>query len=278
MSKIAIIGIGGGMRSSHGAGFLYALATELQVTNPDIVIGSSGNSANLLYYATQRKDQCEAMKKIWTELLSTPKFISFLRFWRIMDIDYLIDTVFKKEAKLNVEALQNSAIEYYISVVNAKDGSVRYIKKEDKIDTFEILRTTKALPFFYDKKISMPWGRYLDGAVGNTTQDHVDYAVMMGADRILLIDNSSVESFLWKVLVGLYALFTPHKLRKKIFRKVLTKSTYKTPEGVNIVYIHKNDLPVRIASKGKDKLRNSFELGIQDALNNELQLRVLFSK
>jgi len=32
------------MKSAHGAGFLYALATELGITTPDIMIGSSGKT------------------------------------------------------------------------------------------------------------------------------------------------------------------------------------------------------------------------------------------
>jgi len=278
MHKTAIIGIGGGMKSSHGAGFLYALSTELLITTPDIVVGSSGNAANLLYYSAQKKEQCEAMKIIWTELLSTTKFISFLRFWRIMNIDYLIDTVFKREAKLDVDALKNSTIQYFIAVVDRNDGSVRYINKNDQIDTFEMLRTTKALPFFYNKSISLPWGKCIDGAVGNTTQDHLNFAIEMGANRILIIDDSSGNSFFWKVLVCTYTLFVSPKLRRKIFRKVLTKPTYVAPEGVKVLYVNRNNLPVRIASRVKGKLMNSFKLGMQDALNHELELRTLFTE
>lgn len=81
------------MRSAHGGGFLCALAQELGIATPDILVASSGDAGNILYFSA---GQYESIKRIWEKLLSTPKFISPWRFWRVMDIDYLIDTVFKE--------------------------------------------------------------------------------------------------------------------------------------------------------------------------------------
>ena len=93
VGKTAIICAGGGMRSAHGGGFLYALGTQLNI-RPDIIVASSGNAGNAIYFCAEQFDD---LKNIWLERLSTSKFISFLRPFRVMDIDYLVDEVFKKQ-------------------------------------------------------------------------------------------------------------------------------------------------------------------------------------
>jgi len=70
--KTAIILVGGSMKSAHGAGFLYEF-NELGVQRPDIMIGTSGNAGNVLYFCA---GQAESMRRIWTELLSTRQFVS----------------------------------------------------------------------------------------------------------------------------------------------------------------------------------------------------------
>ncbi len=82
------------MRSAHGAGFLYGLA-ELGITDPDIIIGTSGNAGNVLYYVSRQYDNGS---KVWCGgLLSTRKFVSYLRFWRIVNIGVLFPQfVFQK--------------------------------------------------------------------------------------------------------------------------------------------------------------------------------------
>ncbi len=266
------------MRSAHGAGFLYALATKLHITNPDMVIGSSGNAANLLYYATQKEEQCEAMKRIWTELLSTLKFISKSRIWRMMDIDYLIDSVFKKQAVFDVDALQKSSIEYHIAIVDAYYGKPRFINKHDGIDPFELLRATKALPFFYGKKVMLQGKEYIDGAVGHTVQEHIDFAVQRGATRVLVIDDSSRKSPKVKLKLWLYALCTPSGLRKRITAAIFKEPTHTVPEGVRLVYVQKNTLPTSVLGRDRAKLRETFEAGVSDAISMALELKLLFGK
>src|ERR1700690_2672994 len=113
----AIVCSGGGMRSAHGAGFLCALGTMLNITSPDVIVGTSGNAANSFYFIA---GQYDFLKAAWTGgNLSTSKFISLLRPTRVIDIDYLIDIVFKKELPLDTEALAHSPIEYYVPLTNA---------------------------------------------------------------------------------------------------------------------------------------------------------------
>ena len=263
------------MRSAHGAGFLYALSLDLGITNPDFVVGSSGDSANILSYAAQNKNQSEALKTVWTKLLSTSKFISLLRFWQIMNVDYLIDTVFKKEVSIGLDALQKSSMEYYIAVVDAVSGKPMYLSREDNIDPFEILRAANALPILYGKTVTLRYGDFIDGKIGQTVQDHIEFALFKGATRILLIDDSPERTFFRKIVIWLYAYTCTPALRKAVLRDLRTKTNPRVPVGVQLLYVQAKHLPLLIG-KNKKKLQQTFEIGRQDALNREKELRTLF--
>jgi predicted patatin/cPLA2 family phospholipase len=277
MHKAAIICIGGGMRSAHGAGFLYALANHLHITDPNLVIASSGSAGGVLYFATQKQEQSEASKYIWTELLATPRFISFFRPWRIMDIDYLIDGIFKDKAPLDVDALAASSIDYVIPVVAASSGQIVYMGKKDKVDPFELLRATKALPFFYRKRVTLKNEEFTDGTLGNTLQNYIDTAIKLGAQKILLIDDSSNKTLIRKSVAILSTLFLSRSLSRNIRRSIFAKE-FVMPAGVQYLYIHRAKLPIGVLGRNKRKLQETFQTGVQDALDSKENLFALFSK
>ena len=95
--KLALILSGGGMTCAYSAGATVGLVDKYNFKNPDIAIGSSGGAGTLAYYVA---GQYDAIRNIWTNLLATRKFINSLRFWKIIDIDYVIDVVFTKQEPL----------------------------------------------------------------------------------------------------------------------------------------------------------------------------------
>lgn len=81
-----------------------------------------------------------------------------------MDIDYLIDVVFKQQAPLDVQQIEKSSIDYYIATTNARTGEVEYFSPKNEKNVFELMRASKAIPFFYGKSISINGQRYHDGS------------------------------------------------------------------------------------------------------------------
>jgi predicted patatin/cPLA2 family phospholipase len=272
--KVALILVGGGMRSSHGAGFLHALGKELKLTSPDTIIASSGNAGNSLYYIA---GQYDFIKRIWTELLATPKFISFLRIWRIMDIDYLIDQVFKKQAPMDIGAVQRSPIEYCIPVTNAQTGTTRYVTKQDTVDLFEVLRAAKAMPFFYGKKVVLPWGQYIDGELGPTAADHVAHALEQGADNIVLIDNSSPQTKTSDTIMRVYAHIAAKGLGDAVRRDISVSAVCLSASNKNIICLKPTVIAGAFAHS-KRELGETFEQGVRDALALRDELAALFSQ
>ena len=122
-NKTAIIMSGGGMSCSYGVGALLALVEKFNFKKPAIAIAGSGSSGTMSYFVAEQYD---SIRNIWTNLLSTKKFINPFRITKIIDIDYLIDEVFKKQDALDEEKIYNSKITYLIPATNVDTGEIEY--------------------------------------------------------------------------------------------------------------------------------------------------------
>lgn len=271
--KTAIIMVGGGMKSAHGAGFLYALGTELGITEPDIIIGSSGDAGNVLYFCS---GQYESGKHIWMELLSTPKFISLIRFWRLMDIDYLIDVVFRQQEPLDEEKLRMTPIQWLIPISDYDTGRTLYSGAHDNLDPFEILRAAKATPFLFRKYVSLARRRYIDGEFGPTLQDHVAQVLSRGARNIVIINHFRTWTRPKKLLMRLWAHLVPLGLHDAVIRDISTDVKLFSAPHARVLFLSPQGLPCGTATRNKEKIKATFDRGVQDALALKDELQELF--
>lgn len=271
--RTAIILSGGGMRSAHGAGFLYALATELGITTPDIIVGTSGDAGNALYYAT---GQYESARRIWLEHLPHSRFLNPWRFWKMMDVDYLIDYVFKQQEPLDLKRLASTPIDWMIPITDYDTGRARYVTRADGFDPYEVLRAAKAVPFFFGKLVSIRGQRYIDGEVGPTLHEHIETTLARGATRILVINHGSPNSAVMRYLKKAYGTTLPSGLREAMRRDQATPSTCMIgPEGTQILCLFPNTLPGKFATHDEAGIRAMFASGVADALSLAPELRDL---
>ncbi len=84
--------------------FLVGLQKEFSL-QPSIIIAASGSAANACYFAS---GQYAEIERIWKSRLASRKFFSPLRFWKVVDIDYLVDEIFKKLEPLDTARLVDS--------------------------------------------------------------------------------------------------------------------------------------------------------------------------
>ena len=112
--KTAWIFPGGSARAVYTAGALYALS-KMGLKRPDIIIAASGSAPTSLCYVS---GQYEIIPKVWLECLSTRKFVSFWRFWKIVNIDYLVDFVLKDKNPLDMDKISGSDVLVYIPLTN----------------------------------------------------------------------------------------------------------------------------------------------------------------
>jgi predicted patatin/cPLA2 family phospholipase len=257
---------GGGMTCSYSAGFLGALAKEIGFTKPDIIIASSGSVGSASYYVA---GQYDSVTNIWAKHLSTNKFINLARFWRVIDIDYLIDSVFKKIEPLDEKLIYTSKIDYLVPVTNADSGEVRYFTNKDGSDIFEVMRATKAMPVLFNKKVAINGKRYCDTQLASSAYFNIPKALELGATHIIIVANNEKTSTLYDLGYKIWV-----KSKNKVFRDnykrlgVLNKKLNGV-NGVEILYITPSQaLPAKILDNNQVHLRETIDLGYQDCLKS----------
>ncbi len=263
MKKIGIVASGGGMSCAYSSGVMLALIDKYNFVNPYIVIGGSGSTGTLSYYVAK---QYKEGKNIWENLLSTNKFISFTRLSRIMDIDYLVDEVFRKQEPLDVEAINNSPIKFYIAATDLGTGKIKYFSNKDGVDNFELLRASSAIPIAFNKSVNIQGREYVDGALGNPFYLHIQKAVEEGAEVVIGIDNTK-RNYFGHLLIKMWSLFQSKSFREgfKFYSVEYVDSKVKT------IFVRPST-PLPITStldNDRDHILKAMEIGYNDLINNQ---------
>jgi len=252
------------MTSSYSVGSVLALVEKYNLTNPDIVIGASGSAGTLAYYVS---GQYDSIKNIWENLLSTKDFIDPKRLGRIMDIDYLIDQVFKVQDPLLVEKVFKSPINFLIPYTNIATGIVEYFWNRDRGDLFNALRATKAMPFIFGKSVDINGQFYCDTLLSAYPAGLIEKAKSLGADKILVLDNSKPNAIM-KNGAALWVSSSSKKFRDNysVEIKRLDKTHFEGP-----VFYLEPLKPLKVSALTSDQslLKDAVETGYNDAINNE---------
>lgn len=162
----------------------------LQLTIPHVIAGS-WSAGTAAYFVAQQYDD---MVWIWKDKLSTKDFINPYRISKVLDIDYLIDVVFKEQIPLDVDALLSSSIIFEIPVTNA-DSAVVDFKSPDVEDIFELMRATKAVPWAYGRSVELVDGhRYIDGSNSSWYELWLDRMMGLWYDAIIVVNNGVLMS------------------------------------------------------------------------------------
>jgi len=259
-NKLAIVCSGGGMTCSYTAGFLKALVEEHNLTEPDILIAGSGSAGTAAYYVAR---QYNSVTDIWANRLSTKKFINKLRLRRIIDIDYLVDEVFKNQEPLDVKAILDSNIEFIIPATNVNTGNIKYFTK-GHADIFEVLRATKALPILYNKEVTIQGSTYCDSRISSSAELDIEKAVELNATHILVISNDKSgdsDNFIY----SLWLKTQNRKFQKNYFNlERLCQSQAKYPNTNILHFSSRRKIPASLLDGNQKHLRQSIELGYEN--------------
>jgi len=255
------------MKCVYSAGVLAALTKELKFTDPYIMIGSSG-SISLAYYVSKQYDSFE---NIWTNLLTSKQFLSKQRPFKIMDIDYMVDTVFKKQDRLQTEEILKSKIKLFFNVTNYETGQSEYLSGNGGNDIFEIMRATTAIPLIYNKPVQINNQKYIDGQITSSIGRNVEKAISEGANKIIIIHYGDINasSIVGKIFWKICSLFSNLPVRKSINEYINGKHDIALPVSIPIYTIKpKSSLPIGLMDNNKDRLIKSFRMGYEDVVND----------
>lgn len=186
-AKTCIVAEGGGLRGSYVVGAILALIEKFLLTAVDVAIGTSSGAATLAYYVS---GQFDSITNIWTNLLTTWKFAGFRNplFGKpILNIDYLVDEIFKKQDRLNIETLRGSRTEFLVPATDFQTGKARYFSNRESGDFFEVLRAAMAIQIFYGRTVELAGNFYVDGALAAPIG--IAKALEAGATHIIVIST-----------------------------------------------------------------------------------------
>jgi len=262
----ALVISGGGLGCSWSVGALLALVKKYNFTSPDILIAGSGSAGTGAYFVSGQYDSIE---NIWSNLLSTSKFVSLKRLRKVINIDYLIDEVFKKQDPLDTSRIYKSKIDFLIPLTDAHTGEVKYFSNRDRQDIFEILRASKAMPFFYGKKIKIRDRYYIDSRFSTRIELHLQKAISMGAKNIIAINTSGLYRP-FKLIFDFF-IFLKSLKQKQFFKENLDKiKTFKYPEDINIVFLSPNSSSkIATFNNKQEVLKKNIEDGLSYAEESE---------
>jgi predicted patatin/cPLA2 family phospholipase len=264
--KLAIVTGGGGMLCVYSAGVLCALGEKLKI-NPDIVVGSSGNTGNLAYFISK---QFKSIKNIWFDLFTSKKFVNLKRINKILNVDYMVDSIFKKEEPLNILKIKKSKIKFFISMTNYKTGRGEYMN--GSCDILNGIRASCSVPVVYGKKVKINGKKYIDGSISCGINENIKKAIKEDATKIIVIDDNQKISMFSILLFGFYSYFVNKNLRKTIknYCKNYKNEFEIKNKNVKILYIkHCEKLPIWALDNKKENLKKTFQIGYNEVLNNK---------
>jgi len=252
------------MSCAYSAGAMVALAAEFGFVEPGFLIGGSGSTGTLAYYAGK---QYNDITRVWTDTLITRKFINRLRLWKIIDVDYLIDVIMKQKHPVDMKAVQASPSELLVAATNAATGELVYFsaqERKDEEEIFELLRASKAMPVAFGKVVAVDGGQYCDTELSADLRAHVREAVQRGATNIIAINNS-VPRLESSVAMASWVRFRPAAFREHYHKQWDELVRYQVPKGVRVELLEpKNGVPVSTLSSTKKGMQATYDMGYRD--------------
>ena len=268
--KTAWIFSGGSARAVYTAGSLYALC-NIGIKKPDIIIAGSGSAGTSLCYVS---GQTEIIKKVWCESLSTKKFLNFWRFWKILNVDYLVDIVLKKNNPLNIEKIIKSSILVYLPVTDSKTGKIDYLSNKMGLDIYEVLRAAVSVPIWTNMFSVM--GNFINGKFYSDSppaaryQLHVHKAIKEGAEKIIVFDSWHPDDNPTGLLYAkIYTYLRNQEYKKRQLSYIREIENFLPPKGMEFVRL----CPMKKLSMTRFEIDNEnarkiFNQGYEETLQN----------
>jgi len=160
---IGLVVQGGGMRGVYSMGALAALEEMGFHESFDHVAGSSAGALNAAYFLT---GQASYGVQTYIHYLTKKQFVNPLRVKKMVDIDFLVDQIGKKDRPLDINKLMAARTLLHISLTEYSDGKTHYVtNKTPGIDLWEAFRAAAAIPIFYNKPVRLGERLYVDGSL-----------------------------------------------------------------------------------------------------------------
>lgn len=279
--KLSIIAEGGGMRGAYALGAIDALYSYFGLKEVDFATGSSASIATLAYYVA---GQFYPGYYIWPNELPNYRFLSFrniLNGYPFLNVDYVIDEIFKKRIPLNENKVKESKTKLIIPLTNFETGKAEYFDNRTKFDFFEILRAVMAAPFIYNKSIRINGSEYFDGSFGDPLP--IDLPGIKDSRKIIILtkprnNDMSTINISDNLMLMLFKLkfksaaYESLKLNSILYQKRLNEIKKLEAKGDIVIYPSKK---ISRFDNKAESIKNSIEQGYKDAVSNQNLIRLM---
>jgi predicted acylesterase/phospholipase RssA len=163
--RIGLVIEGGGMRGVCSAGSLVALE-DLGLTDIfDEVYATSAGAMNASYFLSRQARHGITM--YYREML-TRHAVSFLRPWKVLDIDWIIDRVVGGRKRLQSEAILSSRTRLFVNVLDAVTGEPWLVDTQrTRTPLLTVLKACTAVPVAYNRAIAVDGRSCIDAGVAS---------------------------------------------------------------------------------------------------------------
>jgi predicted patatin/cPLA2 family phospholipase len=181
--RLCLVVQGGGMRGVYTAGGLYALDALNCSDIFDVVYAASAGAVNAAYFVSGGSG--EAVGTYYEDLLCQQFFNPF-RFWKMVDLDYVANVVWRHRKPLDEEAIRRSRTRFVVGVTDGHTGaSVAIDVKTSSEEIKTILKASSAIPVVYNRKVALGQRQFVDGSLTNPIP--IDWAISDGATHCLVL-------------------------------------------------------------------------------------------
>ncbi len=161
--KLGLIVEGGAMRGVYTAGSLLGLH-QLGANHVfDAAYGTSAGAINAAHFLSG-----EGPNKVSTyyKVLTDSHFYNPKRIHKILDIDYFVDEIMKKEMPLELDKLRQNPTPLKIGVLNWNKARAEVFPFPDSDDeAWSLLHACVSLPVLYNRRIPFRGQLYADGCM-----------------------------------------------------------------------------------------------------------------
>lgn len=218
--KIALVIEGGAMRAVCSAGGAVALA-ELGFSDLfDEVYATSAGVMNASYFIT---NQPQLGISVYFDNCTTRAFFNPLRFWKVLDVDYIIDMVVSVQKPLDVDKVLRSQTRLMVTVIDHITGQPRIVDtKTTRTPLLDVLKAAMAIPIFYNRTIEVDGRRCIDA--GLAMKVAIKPALAAGCTDVLVLATRPAD----------YADLEPSWASKFMFNLIFARGN----EAINTLFNH----------------------------------------
>lgn len=270
---------GGGMRAGFVAGAVMALMDE-GWTDFDAAVAVSASVPTLAYFATGQREDIE---QVWRRELCSPRLVCYRNIPAaslalsterpVVNIDYLVDDVFKAQHPLDLEALHAADLECRFAATRVPEGALALLNPREH-EVYTLMKACLAVPGCYPGTVSVDACEYLDGG----TVHPLPFLGPLhdGGDQVLAIlskpqgSDAHLVGFWEKLLFWRYF----HRYDWMEEKLLLAEQSYHEhvtflareaqSHPTRALALHPDcDLPARFLTRNEHKLNETIDLGYQ---------------